>query len=717
MRSDSTVANATSSHVQITHASTQVHVRTAIVSAMTKEVSNETKATLLAAKQHISHAQEQAEAVQAAALARAEQGEDDDGSADDDQHQGSSAVTGALAQRALTAWTASYNRIKQLAEAAARGRHVTRPAVPMHSHDATQSGALVPISLHLNELGAALAKASSKRRSVAQAPNTTESSSASRAGGAGGMPSLPCDFSDGLALLQRWEQVAPSSPISAVPCSDRESRAADTGQCPWARAWRAPTPSIASPPGTYSNSTPHQDAVDDDPGARPMQPWDDDLASDDNEMMRDAVPPTAAGGHESRPSLPRSPPSPAVSDDDIFEGRPPAATSRAAKQRRVVLSDSDEDGADTHCDDKCSKPLTVPQRAARHETQGAQCGVGATATAPRSCQGLEVTKLLVTFPPLPQALQHADTISHGPRSKRAFKLQTNNHERHLIAADAIYKPPPPRSGLVPTAKGPVFMLSPASTNVKAFGASIFGQMLSDDRPITQWLGGLSSCKWQQSRTAAVADDAASETHRALCSVSGTVEEGADEPDAIGDEIFDPFDGGFDDHAHGDAEPALHAAPPHLPGDDGVPRAVDAPPDSLPTHRVPHATPRSGLSRRSTVREIGEWVAVTLCQANEDRRARGVTFSELKATALGPASVTASAAGQGRVPTLSAHRLFLGALWMANAHNIQLALATRDGSTSASTATTAVGVLATREAARQVALTQVDRGSDLMMELM
>ena len=153
---------------------------------------------------------------------------------------------------------------------------------------------------------------------------------------------------------------------------------------------------------------------------------------------------------------------------------------------------------------------------------------------------------------------------------------------------------------------------------------------------------------------------------ALCSVSGAVEEGADEPDAIGDEIFDLFDDDFDDHAHGDAEPALHAAPPHPPGDDGVPRAVDAPSDSLPTHRV--ATPRSGLSRRSTVREIGEWVAVTLCQANEDRRVQGVTFSELKATALGPASVTAPAAGQGRVPTLSAHRLFLGALWMANAHN-------------------------------------------------
>ena len=79
----------------------------------------------------------------------------------------------------------------------------------------------------------------------------------------------------------------------------------------------------------------------------------------------------------------------------------------------------------------------------------------------------------MTFPWLPQALQHATQSEPAPRSKRAFKLQTNNHERHLIAADAIYKPPPPRSGLVPTAKGPVFMLSPASTDVKAFGASIF----------------------------------------------------------------------------------------------------------------------------------------------------------------------------------------------------------------------------------------------------
>ena len=186
--------------------------------------------------------------MQAAALARAEQGEDDDGSADDDQRQGSSAVTGALAQRGLT----EVDRLVQPHQATGRGssdedamsryqpnrctRMTQRRAAPLPQSACTSTSLALPSPRHRASVAPWL-----RRRTQQSLPRQAEQEV--RRGG----PLIAVRLRMASHCSSAGNKSHPV-PSSLAPCSDRESRAADTGQLPLgSRLARAnPVDSIAT---------------------------------------------------------------------------------------------------------------------------------------------------------------------------------------------------------------------------------------------------------------------------------------------------------------------------------------------------------------------------------------------------------------------------------------------------------------------------------------
>ena len=116
----------------------------------------------------------------------------------------------------------------------------------------------------------------------------------------------------------------------------------------------------------------------------------------------------------------------------------------------------------------------------------------------RRLDASDALSLLVSFPLdacAPTGVE-VPTAAATTARRRPFRLPTN-HERHLLSEHAMATPPPLGSGLIPTPKGLRFVLPACASDLKAHGRRIFLHMLSEDRPIDDWLGGMEECKWQQ----------------------------------------------------------------------------------------------------------------------------------------------------------------------------------------------------------------------------
>jgi hypothetical protein len=266
----------------------------------------------------------------------------------------------------------------------------------------------------------------------------------------------------------------------------------------------------------------------------------------------------------------------------------------------------------------------------------------------------------------------------------------------------MHAPEMPSHGLIATPKGLAFALPTSSTSLRTHGRRIFTRMLSVDQDAAEWLRGQGDALWAQSRVACAAD-VASASGEDVASASGedtaiaecdhgneglddhglveAVDDGAwetgiDTMDAARGEVS----AGGNTHGHGAAAPSDHPtvctpspntamagssctvapslsqpkAPPMLP----IALVRSGTRSAVPFRRLLPRLAVMPLSRRSTVREMGEWIARHIPEG--DALAPEIHFTDLVTAAGSHVDST------GGLP--SAQRLFFSALWMATTHN-------------------------------------------------
>ena len=548
-------------------ASTQVQLRTVIVTAMTREVSREARTML----------REQRE--QRSSVAAGREVTDEDGPVDED-----AGVVGRL--RSIgSAWMASYTHHRDLLERTARG-----------DGSAGKEAAASAAKLRLDDLWTFVKQ--SRRAGASRAKLLPPPAFAELTGNA-------------LSHLEVWERVSTDDGDAERGEEEEEPEAAREG---WWMAWpRAsfleglmredehepppPLPVEELTPALAPHSTAAWTGFDEDC----IEPSDDLFEEYQQEESMDgtifgAAPVVA----DSSPA--RAPPPP-----------PPPAPARAG----------------------------TPATSEAYEKEDAPRSRAAPSSHRRN--------LVVDF----AALSAAGDVDPA-RNRKPFKPTT--HERNLLSAHTMAPPPPPQYGLVPTPEGHSFILPSAATNLKKFGGSIFGHLLSEDRSIYEVDANRT---WKRRR----------EAYGAVVGVDGADEQASDVvPSASlpqhGEECGICFEDDDDDGDEMGADGGVSTAIPMATetetevvveeAAEASGRLVQGQAARWPVDEMVPRVALPPISNLTTIQELGEWAA-----------------SHLPITPGAPPLLLSSLLRMASLVACppSAQRLFLAVLWMATTHNL------------------------------------------------